>query len=94
LRFPNLDLSRNPVLQIVQNGEVKTSHAFTTKDYYVKLYIPGEYDMRILYDENKNGIWDRGKFFGTTRKQPERVVPIARKLIVKANWDAEVDITL
>jgi len=94
LRFPNLDLSRNPVLQIVQNGVVKTSHVFTTKDYYVKLYIPGEYDMRILYDENKNGIWDRGQFFGTTRKQPERVVPITRKLIVKANWDAEVDITL
>jgi len=93
LRFPNLDLSRNPVLQIVQNGEVKTSHVFTSRDYYVKLYIPGEYDMRILYDENKNGIWDRGHFFGT-RKQPERVVPLTRKLNVKANWDSEIDITL
>jgi hypothetical protein len=57
------------------------------------LYAPGEYDLRILYDDNKNGIWDRGQFFGT-RKQPERVVPVTRKLIVKANWDAEVDITL
>jgi len=93
LRFPNLDLSKNPVLQIVQNGEVITSHVFRSRDYYVKLYTPGEYDLRILYDDNKNGIWDRGKFFGT-RKQPERVVPVTRKLIVKANWDAEVDITL
>ena len=93
LRFPNLDLSKNPVLQIVQNGAVITSHVFRSRDYYVKLYIPGEYDLRILYDDNKNGKWDRGQFFGT-RKQPERVVPITRKLIVKANWDAEVDITL
>jgi len=93
LRFPNIDLSKNPVLQIVQNGELKTSHVFTSRDYYVKLYIPGEYEMRILYDENKNGKWDRGQFFGT-RKQPEKVVPITRKLNVKANWDAEIDITL
>ncbi len=94
LRFPNLDLSRNPVLQIVQNGVVITSHIFQSREYYVKLFIPGEYDMRILYDENKNGIWDRGQFFETPRKQPERVVPITRKLNVKANWDAEIDITL
>ena len=93
LRFPNLDLSRNPVLQIVQNGEVKTSHVFSNREYYVKLYVPGEYDMRILYDTNRNGVWDPGQFYGT-RRQPEKVVPVTRKLIVKANWDTEIDINL
>lgn len=93
LRFLNLDLSKNPVLQFVQSGEVIKSHIFTSRNYDAKLFIPGEYDLRLLYDENKNGKWDPGQFYGSHR-QPEKVIPISRKLTVKANWDNEVDITL
>ena len=93
LRFPTLDISKNPILQFVQNEEVKISHVFTSRDYFAKLFIPGEYNLRILYDENKNGKWDAGQFFGA-RHQPEKVAPILRKLTIKANWDNEVDITL
>jgi hypothetical protein len=57
------------------------------------LFLPGEYDLRILYDENKNGVWDAGDFFGKHR-QPEKVTPLSRKLTVKANWDNLVDIKL
>jgi hypothetical protein len=93
LRFVNLDLSLNPVLQFVQNGEVVLSAPLTSRDYVSRLFVPGDYDLRILIDDNKNGKWDPGKFFGT-RRQPERVIPITRKLTVKANWDNEIDITL
>ena len=93
LRFPNIDLSKNPVLQFIQNEEVKISFVFTSREYFAKLFIPGDYELRILYDDNKNGKWDPGQFFGT-RLQPEKVVPVPRKLTVKANWDNEVDITL
>lgn len=93
LRFPNLDLSTNPVLLFLQNDKIITSHVFTTKEFYAKLFEPGEYDMRIVLDANKNGRWDTGEFFGEHR-QPERVVPISRRITVKANWDNEVDITL
>jgi hypothetical protein len=30
------------------------------KEWYQKLFAPGEYQMRILYDNNKNGVWDPG----------------------------------
>ncbi|MDF2190700.1 Ig-like domain-containing domain [Paraflavitalea sp. CAU 1676] len=93
LRFPNLDLSKNPVLQFVQGDQVKFSHPFTNNTFNAKLFIPGEYDLRILFDTNKNGIWDPGDFFGK-HLQPERVMPISRKLTIKANWDNEIDITL
>ena len=49
--------------------------------------------MRIVYDDNKNGKWDTGEFFGK-HIQPEKVLLIARKLNVKPNWDTEVDIEL
>jgi len=93
LRFLNLDLSKHPVLQFVRNNEVKYSHVFTDRNVNIKLFPPGEYDLRILYDENRNGKWDPGSFFGN-RRQPEKVQPLARKLEVKPNWDSEVDITL
>jgi hypothetical protein len=93
LRIMNLDLGRNPVLQFVQGDQVKFSHPMNSREFYAQLFQPGEYDLRILYDENKNGIWDAGEFFGKHR-QPEKVQPINRKLNVKANWDNIVDITL
>ena len=39
------------------------------------------------------GVWDPGEFFGK-HIQPEKVIPITRKLSVKPNWDNEVDIML
>jgi uncharacterized protein (DUF2141 family) len=93
LRFINLDLSKNPVLQFVQNGAVKYSHPFTTRDFYAKLFPPGDYDLRILFDDNKNGVYDPGDFFGK-HIQPEKVMHVSRKITVKANWDNEIDITL
>jgi uncharacterized protein (DUF2141 family) len=93
LRFPNLDLSKSPVLLFLQNDKVIQTHVFTTREFYAKIFQPGEYELRIFFDENKNGRWDTGEFFGE-RRQPERVLPISRKITVKANWDNEVDITL
>jgi hypothetical protein len=93
LRFTNLDLTTNPVLQVVQNAKVIESIPLTQREWSRKLYQPGEYDLRLLLDENKNGIWDPGKFFGEHR-QPEIVVPINTKLSVRANWDNEKEIKL
>lgn len=98
LRFRNLDLSKNPVLQFVQNNVVKYSYRFTTREFYAKIFKPGEYDLRILYDENKNGIWDPGSFF-EKHKQPEKVQQIKvnkpkNQLNIKANWDNETDFIL
>jgi hypothetical protein len=88
IRIPGLDLSRNPVLLFVQGEKVVKSFPFTTNQFYNKLFLPGDYELRILYDENRNGIWDPGSFFGK-RKQPEKVVLLNRKVTVKANWDKE-----
>jgi hypothetical protein len=88
IRFRTLDLSRNPVLLFVQGEKVVKSVPFTSSQFYSKLFIPGDYELRILYDENRNGKWDPGAFFGK-RKQPEKVLDLNRKVTVKANWDKE-----
>jgi len=93
LRFLNLQLKNNPVLQFVQGKDVKYSHVFTNNQFYAKLFAPGEYELRLVFDKNKNGIWDTGEFFGK-HLQPEKVMRIPRRITVKANWDNEVDIQL
>ncbi len=92
LRFSNLDLTKHPVLQFVQGEELKGSYAVTTNEWSKKLFTPGEYDIRILYDNNNNGKWDPGNY--SKKIQPEKVISLPQKLSIRANWDNERDIKL
>lgn len=91
LRFRNLDLTKNPVLLFVQNNEVKKSFPLSSNTFSQTLFPPGEYNLRILNDANKNGIWDPGKFFGI-RRQPELVKPVQRTVNIRGNMDNSIDI--
>jgi hypothetical protein len=93
IRFRNLDLSKNPVLQFVQGDEVQASFPLTSNTLSLDLFLPGEYDLRLLNDANQNGVWDPGVFYGK-HKQPEIVKPIDRKLTIKGNWENEFEINL
>ncbi|HMC85565.1 MAG TPA: Ig-like domain-containing protein [Chitinophagaceae bacterium] len=93
IRFNNIDLSKKPVLQLIQSDAIKFSSKLTSRDFHDKLFRPGDYDIRILYDSNDNGIWDTGEFFQKHR-QPEKVIAIPKKLSVKAGWDNDVTVEL
>ncbi len=68
------------------------SVALTQTEFYRKLYKPGDYDMRILYDADKNMTWTPGNF--ELKKQPEITIRIPRRLTIKQNWDNEVNVNL
>ncbi len=91
IRFKNLDLSQNLVLQFVQNNVVKQAFPLTSINFSRALFPTGEFSLRLLSDVNKNGVWDPGKFIGK-HLQPELVKPISRKITVKANWDNQFEI--
>ena len=52
---------------------------------------PGEYKIRVFFDENNNGKWDAGNFY--KKIQPEKVIiytdPVenTNKIAVRANWE-------
>ncbi|HEY2721746.1 MAG TPA: Ig-like domain-containing protein [Chitinophagaceae bacterium] len=93
LRFRGYDPSLNPVLEFIQNDNVIKSIPLISARVDQAIFLPGDYDLRILQDRNKNGKWDPGEFFGK-RIQPEIVKPVKRKITVKADWDNEFDIQL
>ncbi len=93
LRLKNLDTAGSPVLQFVQNGAVVAAVPVRSGIYTQPLFLPGDYELRLLYDRNNNRVWDAGQFFGA-RRQPELVRPIGRRITVKPNWDNDFEIEL
>ncbi|MBL0357798.1 MAG: Ig-like domain-containing protein [Chitinophagaceae bacterium] len=92
LRFTKYDAAKHPVLQFFKGEEMVRSVPVTGTAWSDKLVEPGEYELRILYDENNNGKWDPGNY--KKKLQPEKAVTLSKKLSIRANWDNERDIEL
>ncbi len=90
LSFKQIDLSKHPFLQLVEGETVKYSFSITNKEWKKELMEPGEFDLRILFDENNNGKWDPGSY--KIKLQPEITVSLPEKLRIRANWDNAMDI--
>ena len=91
LRFKNADLSKNPVIQFIEGTAIKFSYPLISSEWSSKLFPPGEYEVRILFDENKNGKWDPGNY--SEKRQPEKAITLPQKVSVRADWDNEREIS-
>jgi len=49
---------------------------------------PANYKFKVIYDNNKNGIWDTGDYLKGL--QPEKVDFYNQDINVRSNWDMEV----
>jgi len=74
------------VIQLLSNKEIKYQGVINNGKWERGLIQPGEYEIRVLVDENRNGIWDTGVYYGKPKKQPEKVFPYKENLTVKKNW--------
>ncbi len=97
INLKNLEKFKHPVLQFVKNKVVEYSYPLSSPQFFQKLFIPGDYEIRILEDSNQNGVWDPGFYDPANshlQKQPEKVVSIPQILNIKAGWDNERDVIL
>ncbi|TAE13388.1 MAG: hypothetical protein EAY72_08430 [Bacteroidetes bacterium] len=92
LRFNKIDTANTTVLQLIQQDEVVKWYVINKSVIKFPLFQPGDYELRILTDTNKNGKWDTGDYY--KKRQPEKVVSYPQKLTVVANYDNEANITL
>lgn len=81
------DTTKSYILEIVNKDKNIISSFPISKKTSVKLnkYKQGIYYGRIVYDENKNGIWDTGNL--KEGKQPEAIWYEPKELSIRANWD-------
>jgi hypothetical protein len=92
LSFKNLDLSKNPLLQFMDGDQVRWKFPVSGIEWMNKMMLPGDYEVRLLYDENSNGVWDPGNY--SKKRQPEIAITLPQKISVKADWENERDIEL
>lgn len=65
--------------------ETAVLHADTT--YSFSYLEPGTYRIKVLFDSNRNGVWDRGELDKAIL--PEQVYYYPEKIGVRAYWDIE-----
>lgn len=63
-----------------------------SKTFIFKNLAEGNYSIRVIEDENKNGEWDTGNF--TTKTQPEQVRYFKDLPQLKGGWEAEFELKL
>ena len=66
---------------------VEEIYAIQDQEFNFLMIEPGKYKIKLIYDENKNGVWDTGNFLRNL--QPEKIVYFPKELDVRANWDNE-----
>lgn len=92
VRLLELDTTLHPVLLFYSNDVLKKTVPIRFNRLNFKYMMPGDYDLKILFDKNHNGKWDTGDY--DRKLQPELIKPRQQKLNIRANWDNEVDINL
>ncbi|MBL4657659.1 MAG: hypothetical protein JKX73_06635, partial [Flavobacteriales bacterium] len=53
---------------------------------------PGKHKLKVIYDSNNNGRWDTGDH--KENRQPERISFSKDEILIRANWDLELDFNL
>lgn len=99
--YGNLELSLSgnvtyPVIvQLTDDkGEVvkRELYALESKIFYFNHLNPAKYQIRVIYDHNKNKRWDTGDYL--QKIQPERVSYAPKPIEMRANWEEKYDFIL
>jgi hypothetical protein len=90
LRIKLENVKQFPVIvQILNKKGDLVEERFSEKDTFVNfdLIEPNLFTLRLIYDTNKNGIWDPGSYM--EKRQSEEVIYFPKEIDVRANWDVE-----
>lgn len=71
-----------------KDGKVKAT-VYTESNPAIEFLAlePAQYTLRIIYDDNKNKVWDTGSYL--EKRQSEEVIYFSKEIDVRANWDVE-----
>jgi hypothetical protein len=82
------------ILEVLDNkGEVLYAQTATKETVLnFETIEPKIYTLRVIYDDNANGIWDTGDYLA--KKQAEEIVYLPKQVDIRANWDWDQEFDL
>jgi hypothetical protein len=90
LRLKLENINRFPVIVQLTDKDGKVLYeefSDTSNAINFDLIEPKIYTIRLIYDDNKNRIWDPGNYL--EKRQSEEVIYYPKEIDVRANWDVE-----
>jgi hypothetical protein len=83
------DNTKNYIVEIFnEEKNVLRSDVITKNTSLVyRNYLTGKYTFRVIYDDNRNGLWDSGKV--KLKTYPENIWISEKEISLRPNWDAE-----
>ena len=79
------------ILQLLKNNQEIAKTIKKSNEWLINDLVKGEYSLRLIMDENNNGIWDTGSI--SELRQPEEVRYLNKPLLARANWEIEVTLS-
>jgi ABC-type microcin C transport system duplicated ATPase subunit YejF len=89
----NINLSteyKSFTVQLLSKGKVSYQSRDIKKVTFSKV-TPGKYNIRILIDDNNDGIWSHGNIL--KNEEPESVYLYSEETSVRENWVIDLDIS-
>ncbi len=85
------DPQENWLVQVINRKDIVVQQAYAPKSGKLgfRYLNQGEYMIRIVVDENKNGKWDSGNYY--ERIQPEKLNYYPDKINVRKNWELDLE---
>ena len=88
IRLTLQNVKRFPIIVELTNSAgklIKSKYSEKETLLNFDLIDPEKVTVRLIYDDNKNGIWDAGNFI--EQRQSEEVIYFPNELNVRSNWD-------
>lgn len=90
LRVPLENIKRYPLIVEITDDKgvvIESEYLESGNKVVFDLIEPKKYTLRVIYDDNKNKVWDAGNYL--EKRQSEEVIYFPKELDVRANWDVE-----
>jgi hypothetical protein len=83
------DDTKSYVVEILNEQKTVLRSDIVTKNTSLiyRNYLTGKYTFRVVYDDNRNGLWDSGKV--KLKTYPENIWLSDKEINLRPNWDAE-----
>lgn len=88
------DTTKNYIVEFIDEKKNTIKGYNITKNGAINFanYPAGKYFIRVVYDENKNGMWDTGNIKAGT--QPEKIWYSPDEKSLRANWERVDNLTI